>query len=201
MPVTPRTLDAMLRLTVAHAKCRLSPIATEDDARAALEIMSYALYHEVSTDSKSSMGVKDESDEELEIDLSSDDESTSTTKQQVSEINQSVGKKRKRESDDEDMPQAKRARMNSGAVDVSSSIQLESSSLSIASERAEEFGKLLVRYMTSRHLSECNLNELCTKVNALNPSKTFQNSEALAAVKYLEQKEKLLLRDGTVHLF
>lgn len=61
LPVTTRTLETMIRLTTAHAKCRLSDEATEvtsfrpvkrtikADARVALEILNYALYHDNST--------------------------------------------------------------------------------------------------------------------------------------------------------
>lgn len=203
----------MLRLTVAHAKCRLSQIATEDDARAALEIMSYALYHEVSGVSKTSEvksdDENDEDDDELEIDLSDDEDSVPSTNninnQQTPVVDnvpvQSVGKKRRRLSDDDDnVPRAKRARMNSGpGVDVSNSIQSDNSP-SVSEERVEEFGRLLVRFMTSRHLTECNIDELCNKVNSLNPSKKFEQQEALSCTKLLEQKGKLLFRDNTVYL-
>jgi len=46
LPVTARTLETMIRLTVAHAKCRLSFEATIEDANVVLEIMRFALYNE-----------------------------------------------------------------------------------------------------------------------------------------------------------
>lgn len=46
LPVTARTLETMIRLTVAHAKCRLSDEATIEDAQTVLEIMRYALYND-----------------------------------------------------------------------------------------------------------------------------------------------------------
>ena len=46
LPVTARTLETMIRLSEAHAKCRLSNAVTVDDARAAIDVMNYALYHE-----------------------------------------------------------------------------------------------------------------------------------------------------------
>lgn len=47
LPVTPRTLETMIRLTTAHAKCRLQDMATLVDAEAACELMNFALYNEV----------------------------------------------------------------------------------------------------------------------------------------------------------
>ncbi len=47
LPVTPRTLETMIRLTIAHAKCRLSRVAELSDAMAACNVMNFALYNEV----------------------------------------------------------------------------------------------------------------------------------------------------------
>ncbi|GAA6007918.1 hypothetical protein JCM10207_004924 [Rhodosporidiobolus poonsookiae] len=46
-PMTVRALETLIRLSTAHAKARLSPEITEDDAIAAEEILRYALYKEV----------------------------------------------------------------------------------------------------------------------------------------------------------
>ena len=46
LPITARTLETMIRLTVAHAKCRLSHDATAEDAQVVLDIMRYALYND-----------------------------------------------------------------------------------------------------------------------------------------------------------
>ncbi|KAI9204443.1 MCM2/3/5 family-domain-containing protein [Polychytrium aggregatum] len=44
MPITPRTLETLIRLATAHAKCRLSTVVEEGDAEVAKEILEYALY-------------------------------------------------------------------------------------------------------------------------------------------------------------
>ena len=46
-PLTPRTLETLIRLSTAHAKARLSSTITEKDAQAAEEILRFALYKEV----------------------------------------------------------------------------------------------------------------------------------------------------------
>ena len=194
LPVTPRTLDAMLRLTVAHAKCRLSRVATEEDAKVALEIMSYALYHEV----QPGANTKAETEDEVSMDEDAEqviEEARNAEEENVS-ASVSVGSKRKRNQrnfsdDEEDVPTAKRSK-STASQDTSSTI---------TPGRAEEFGKLLVRFMTSRHLSECDLAQVTSKVNSMSPSQVFGDTEALAAVRFLEQKGNLLFRSGTVHLF
>jgi DNA replication licensing factor MCM3 len=46
IPVTARSLETVIRLATAHAKARLSPTVLLPDCEAAMDILSFALYHE-----------------------------------------------------------------------------------------------------------------------------------------------------------
>jgi DNA replication licensing factor MCM3 len=52
--LTARTLETLIRLSTAHAKARLSPKVTDDDAREAEAILRFALFKEVVTRKKKS---------------------------------------------------------------------------------------------------------------------------------------------------
>ena len=46
LPITARMLESMVRLSEAHARCRLAPTVTVDDANAAVALLRFALYNE-----------------------------------------------------------------------------------------------------------------------------------------------------------
>jgi len=50
LPITARMLETLIRLSTAHAKCRLSDVITIEDAQNALQIVNFALYHDTKAD-------------------------------------------------------------------------------------------------------------------------------------------------------
>jgi len=44
LPITARALETLIRLSTAHAKCRLSKEVTTDDVEGAFQVMEYAIY-------------------------------------------------------------------------------------------------------------------------------------------------------------
>lgn len=49
LPVTARSLETLIRLASAHSKARLSHKVEEADASKAVDLMSFALYHETAS--------------------------------------------------------------------------------------------------------------------------------------------------------
>lgn len=78
-PITPRTLETLIRLSTAHAKARLSNRVDEKDAKHAEAILRFAMFKEVlevgrRKRRKVATFDEDESDEESEPELDDDDD-------------------------------------------------------------------------------------------------------------------------------
>ena len=79
-PVTPRTLETLIRLATAHAKARLSNRVDEKDAKRAEAILRFAMYKEVLEDERrkrrkvTSFGHDSDSDDDSEPDMDDDDD-------------------------------------------------------------------------------------------------------------------------------
>ncbi len=58
LPITARTLETLIRLSSATAKCRLSDSVDSEDVATAVELMNFVLFHEVGNSSVAAAGAK-----------------------------------------------------------------------------------------------------------------------------------------------
>ena len=203
LPVTARTLETMIRLASAHAKCRLSSITSEDDARVALGIMNFALYHEA------------EPEEEESVQQAESDVPNKARKRTRDEYEgEDVGPARKKgrtdeEGDDESDEDVEMGEaQGSGELDSTASRQRgeasdEEEDLELDPERTAAFAKWLIRFMTRGQMERCTVMEILDNVQSdpVAAEKQFSLAEVRVILRHMEAEEQLLFRKDTVHLF
>ncbi|TPX38673.1 hypothetical protein SeMB42_g06603 [Synchytrium endobioticum] len=104
LPITPRTLETLIRLSTAHAKARLSNKVEEVDAEAAKELLQYALFKEVIEKKRKPKRQRTKRDDETQIssDEDDDDEDGGASKTKKTKPKKVVREKQARESEDGD---------------------------------------------------------------------------------------------------
>lgn len=78
-PITARTLETLIRLSTAHAKARLSDTVDDKDAKAAEEVLRFAMFQEVIKSKRSKRRKTVESDQEDSEEEESDEEASEET--------------------------------------------------------------------------------------------------------------------------
>ncbi|KAL9697761.1 hypothetical protein quinque_001202 [Culex quinquefasciatus] len=81
-PVTPRTLETLIRLSTAHAKARMARTVTDKDAQAAIELIQFAYFKKVlEREKKKRRRAEDGSDGEEQADADSEEETETPSTQ------------------------------------------------------------------------------------------------------------------------
>lgn len=94
LPITARSLETVIRLATAHAKARLSPtVEAEPDVMQAMNVLSFALYHENNPDAKSmpeDLIVTKRSVPAVSDDSEGEEENSATKRQKLNDETKSI---------------------------------------------------------------------------------------------------------------
>lgn len=191
----------MIRLASAHAKCRLSSVTTADDARVALGIMNFALYHEAEPE-----------DEQQQAETVAPNKARKRTRDEYEEADLGPARKKGRRDEEEELP------LSDDDVDMGEAqggSELDSTAghqapeepsedeLELDPERTAAFAKWLIRFMTRGQMERCTVMQILDSVQSdpIAAEKQFSLVEVRLILKHMEAEEQLLFRRDTVHLF
>jgi DNA replication licensing factor MCM3 len=185
LPVTARSLETLIRLSTAHAKLRLSTTVDEVDAEVAVDMINFALYHEIDEE------LEQESNESTENDgQENEGDRRNTNKRNTGgdDTTEAEGDRKKRKTLEEGVGAEDPAEEAAVAVDKSSA-------------RYQTCTETVVRMMSETHGdNEVRVEELIARLNEEGggAAKTFGRSEVGSILIDLEKDNRVMYRNGLI---
>lgn len=211
-PVTARSLETLIRLATAHAKCRLSKTVDTQDAQAAVELVQYAYFKKVL---KKERRRKRSAGSDVE---GSDEEEEEEVEENGAKVPKEPRKKRGRsdeprkqpgdegydpyEYDDEGIDvekgssASKRSRQRSGTAKSPAA----ASSVALLPDRLKAFKASLFKLFKQEHAQSLTIDRVRKQVDADAVDEPFSDDELMAAIDKMQDDNQIMLSDNIIFL-
>ncbi|KAK8756748.1 hypothetical protein V5799_000549 [Amblyomma americanum] len=205
-PVTPRTLETLIRLSTAHAKARFSRTVEPEDAQAAIQLVQFAYFKRV-LEKPRKRRRKDEGDSSDDGDDDNDDGDSGSSKPTTrKEPRKKPGEEGYDPYDFEDGNEEhtsktappKKARRDEPST--SRVADLRDSAAEIATERMSKFRNLVSKLFKETHTqsqSMSNIMDFLAKEEHVEP---FTQEEVDIAIQRMMDDNQVMLSDDIVFL-
>ncbi|XP_068622729.1 DNA replication licensing factor Mcm3 [Battus philenor] len=194
-PVTARSLETLIRLSTAHAKCRLSFQVTQDDALAAIELLHYAYFKKVLIKEKRRKRRASSEDEgaapEAERTKQPRAKRTRTTEKGAGDDPYDFS------SDEETEPIVRAAH---STQPESSQRTTRSTPSTIEANRLSQFKSALQQLFREERTNSLALERITGYVNEKYSHQIFESGEVQAALERMTQDNQVMMADDIVFL-
>lgn len=215
-PVTPRTLETLIRLSTAHAKARMSRLVVAEDARAAIELIQYAYFKKVLEKEKKRRRREDRSDSE---DDNSDDDNKQRPKRNraaPSEAGEDSEEELATTQSSTRSTRSRRGALNGNAVEENGTVSEtptvnghgtqdsvmeidDESPKEISQDRLSSFKTTLCRAFQENRTQALSLSRVKEFVNKDNAT-PYSQGEISAAIEKMSDDNQVMMADGIVFL-
>lgn len=213
--VTARALETMIRLSTAHAKCRLSKTIDLKDAEACIELIQYAYFKKVLKKQKKRR--TDDSDDEEE----EGEEEEVTQKEKPPRKKKRSAKAKSGEpsqdgdadpydfdseaatEEDEDEPQPSLAQRRKARKSVDEPMDTETKKTKkgeIVPARLKVFKSSLFNLFKSERAQSVSVEKVREHINKENSDEEFSDDELFAAIDKMSDDNQVMLADNMVFL-
>ncbi|KAH8924038.1 MCM-domain-containing protein [Atractiella rhizophila] len=221
-PLTARTLETLIRLSTAHAKCRLSNQVEEQDAMAAEEILRFALFKEVVKQKKlKKRKLNTENAQEASGSEEEEEEEESQPQQQQQANGARIQTRKGRAADDsgvglDSSVEARRATRSQSVLSRTQETQEEETQsqsqtqtdvhmetdgpIQVSDERFKQFRTLLGRFFKSTEDEDFSIENLLQNLNtSAGPAEQFRQEEAEVILQRLDTSGEVMFASGIVY--
>ena len=214
LPVTARALETIIRLATAHAKVRLSQKVQVEDVNEALKIMNFALNNNAEAVPEGSEETQ-QTYEDTSSNNINDSSSTDAGSNTLVQPKENTKKRSASAGDDnsndnmmmgvnEEAGTASKRQKTTSTTDTASSLNTEEARFAFLKKQLMRLGRLMDDDDENDE-NKISIEDLLKELNSKLPSNDvlsppFTHEELDKFLKVLENENKLMYRDGEIHL-